>query len=143
MVDSGHGVTSVMPMVDGFALPPSVSRMDVGGREVTAYLAQLLNRGGEYRFSTASELQWVRQVKEKVCAVREERVDAVANPSFDSTGMMGTHKAQGFAPITSKLQMGSAFMAMGKRMGAGRERQEEEPLLFTLPDHNQIEIGTK
>jgi len=42
--------------------------MDMGGRDVTAYLMQLLRRSG-YAFHTTAEFQIVRYIKENYCNV--------------------------------------------------------------------------
>lgn len=42
--------------------------MDMGGRDVTSYLMQLLRRAG-YAFHTTAEFQIVRDIKENYCSV--------------------------------------------------------------------------
>jgi centractin len=68
VLDSGDGVTHVVPVYEGFALPHAVKRMDIAGRSVTNYLQILLRRSGRV-FTSSSELEVVRQIKENCCVV--------------------------------------------------------------------------
>ena len=68
VLDSGDGVTHVVPVYEGFALPHAILRMDLAGRDVTAQLQLLLRRGG-HNFNTSAELEIVRQIKEQCCVV--------------------------------------------------------------------------
>ena len=71
VLDSGDGVTHAVPIYEGFALPHSILRSDVAGRDVTRYLQLLLRREG-YIFKTSSEFEIVRTMKEKVCHVTQQ-----------------------------------------------------------------------
>eukprot|EP00828_Plagiopyla_frontata_P008109 TRINITY_DN13973_c0_g1_i6.p3 TRINITY_DN13973_c0_g1~~TRINITY_DN13973_c0_g1_i6.p3 ORF type:complete len:293 (+),score=51.43 TRINITY_DN13973_c0_g1_i6:248-1126(+) len=71
VLDSGDGVTYSVPVFEGFALEHAQKRIDLGGRDVTEYLVQLLRRAG-YNFSTTAEFELVKKIKEKRCAVNIE-----------------------------------------------------------------------
>lgn len=43
MVESGHGVTTVVPILSGYAISEAILRLDVGGGDIDGYLAKLLN----------------------------------------------------------------------------------------------------
>lgn len=68
VVDSGDGVTHVVPVYDGFALSHLVRRLDIAGRDVTRYLIKLLLMRG-YAFNRTADFDTVRQIKEKLCYV--------------------------------------------------------------------------
>jgi len=68
VVDSGDGVTHVVPVYDGFSLPHLTQRVNVAGRDVTRYLIKLLLLRG-YAFNRTADFETVRMIKEKYCYV--------------------------------------------------------------------------
>lgn len=62
MIDSGDGVTHVVPVVDGFAFPHLTKRLNVAGRHVTSHLVDLLLRRG-YAFNRSADMDTVRQAR--------------------------------------------------------------------------------
>lgn len=66
VLDSGDGVTHSVPIFEGFALPHSVMRNDIAGREVTKYLKLLLRKEG-FNFNTTAEFEIVKNIKERAC----------------------------------------------------------------------------
>jgi centractin len=63
VLDSGDGCTHSVPIFGGFALPHSVMRNDIAGREVTKYLKLLLKKEG-FNFNTTAEFEIVKGIKE-------------------------------------------------------------------------------
>ena len=66
VLDSGDGVTHAVPIYEGFALPLSIVRSDIAGRDVTRYLKLLLRKEGLI-FNTTAEFEVVKSIKEKIC----------------------------------------------------------------------------
>jgi actin-related protein 2 len=65
VVDSGDGVTHIVPVYEGFALPQSIRRLDIAGRHLTEYMIKLLQLRG-YTFNRSADFELVREIKEKV-----------------------------------------------------------------------------
>lgn len=62
-MDSGDGVTHAVPIYEGFAMPHSIMRVDIAGRDVSRYLRLLLRKEGA-DFHTSAEFEVVRTIKE-------------------------------------------------------------------------------
>ncbi|KAG9693640.1 Actin/actin-like protein, partial [Aureobasidium melanogenum] len=64
VVDSGHSHTTVTPLLAGRPIHPAVRRLDVGGKHLNNYLAELISLR---HFSLMDEPHIVSQIKEDAC----------------------------------------------------------------------------
>jgi len=74
VVDSGDGVTHVVPVFDSYVLPDAVERLDVAGRHLTQRLVDLMVYSG-YSFNRSADLATVQMIKDKYCYVAIDPAD--------------------------------------------------------------------
>ncbi|KAJ7382876.1 hypothetical protein OS493_032249 [Desmophyllum pertusum] len=109
--DSGDGVSYAVPVYEGYALPHAILRLELAGRHVTEYLIRLLMERG-YSFTSTSELEIARDIKEKLCFV---------SPDFEhqmSIADSGTKMNQSYE------------LPDGRCVGVGNERFRAPECLF-------------
>jgi len=111
VLDSGDGVTHSVPVYEGFAIPHSITRIDVAGRDVTEYLQLLLRKAG-YNFHSSAEKEIVRSIKEQTCYVSY-------NPSKEED--LENQKTNPYAPYT---------LPDGNVIEVGPERFRAPEILF-------------
>ncbi len=121
-----------MRLYEGFATPHAVSRMDIGGRNVTnrlrarlvctrilanpvssaacaltcavvGMLCQMLLRKAGYAFHTSAESEIVRSIKEAACYV-----------AFTPSGGEDAARAAAFTPSKFKLPDGNVIQVSGR-----------------------------
>jgi len=68
VLDSGDGVSHVIPVYEGYGLPNIIQRLNVAGRHVTRRLISLLQLRG-YSLNRSADFDTARQIKEKLCYV--------------------------------------------------------------------------
>lgn len=123
VVDSGEGVTSIVPIYEGHVCTPAVQRLELAGRDVTEALRLHLRRssflvsqrgasstlsyGGALgpTLHSSSELELVRELKERACFVAKD-------PKAESAGAG--------QPAEYRLPDGQAVV-----LGHGRHRASE------------------
>lgn len=66
VLDIGDGVTHTIPIFEGYCVPYAINRYDLAGRDVTDHMKRLLQDRGN-NFSTSSEREIVKNIKEKLC----------------------------------------------------------------------------
>lgn len=106
VIDSGDGVTHIVPVYEGYSLPHLTRRLDVAGRSITAYMIKLLLQRG-YAFNATADFETVRIMKEKLCYVGYD-IDVEQKLAQETTTCVETYEL----PDGRKIKVG------GERFGA-------------------------
>jgi actin-related protein len=101
VVETGHGVTAVVPFYEGEAVSHAVTDVSVTGSSLAVYLNKMLedNRGMSFIGSTRMEMQ-LNDCKEKLCFVsidaESDRAHAQLSSEFDKMYEYEADKPWGF-----------------------------------------------
>ena len=104
VLDSGAGVTHAVPIYGGYA-SSNILGLDIGGNDLTDFLAKLLVKNG----SSVKELADVNKIKEKLCYVALDYENQLKNTA------------------SSDAKQKSYILPDGQRVTVGKER-------FTCPE---------
>jgi len=111
VVDSGDGVTHIVPVWEGICPPQLIKRLNVAGRHMTRYLIKLLQVRG-YAFNRSADFETVRQIKEQFCYVGHD-IDVEQRLALETTVLMQSYT-----------------LPDGRVIKLGRERYEAAEVLF-------------
>ena len=144
VVDSGEGVTSIVPVYEGHALPKAVQRLEIAGYDVTQALRLHLRRasfisapassssssvayGSAFgpTLHTSAELEVVRELKEAACYVaKDPKAEAAAFAK-------AARAAPGGSAISSSNSMtGEYRLPDGHLVRLGEDRFQAAEVLF-------------
>jgi len=62
VLECGEGISTCVPVVEGYVLSHAIQRMDIGGRDINEYLMELLKN--KVVFNTTFEREFARDIKE-------------------------------------------------------------------------------
>ncbi|WVR00206.1 hypothetical protein IAU59_007348 [Kwoniella sp. CBS 9459] len=141
VVDSGDGVTHIVPVYDGFALPHLTRRLDVAGRDVTRYLIKLLLMRG-YAFERTADFETVRGIKEALCFMSYD-LEQDKKLSEETTVLVENYTL----PDGRVIKVGSERYEAPECMFQPHLVDVEQPgvaeLLFQTIQHGAVDIRTE
>jgi len=149
VLDCGHGLSSVVPVCEGFAIPHAIQRIDIGGEEMTKYFSFLLRESGCKLNRTSSELEIVRKIKEKECELRvgPGGGGGVGGAAGRSLGVGGRGGASGDNDDAKDSWFDEQAIAEdlnlvdGTGIGVGGSAAANTPK-YKLPDGTELSIGS-
>lgn len=80
VVDIGHSVLQIVPVLAGYSVPHAMIRVPFGGEDMLRFLADLV--GGDYNLSVAQHVRRLRDVLAKGCRVAADFPAAMAEQGF-------------------------------------------------------------
>ena len=71
VIDSGDGVTHIIPVVDGYAIGSAIKHVPLAGREVTQFIQQLLRDRADLSdlINPEETMEIAKRIKEELCYV--------------------------------------------------------------------------
>ena len=82
VVNSGHAVTHIVPVYEGYALPHAIKRVDLAGTAVDNALIKLLGDHGHH-LTTPSERELARDMKERLAYVARDFDSEAKSASYE------------------------------------------------------------
>ena len=71
VVDSGEGITNIVPVYEGYSIKSSIQTLDIGGKTLTDFMRDSLLVELNIYMNQTSEYEIVKEIKEKICYVAE------------------------------------------------------------------------
>lgn len=100
MVDSGDGVTHVIPVSDGYVIGSSIKSVPIAGRSLTHFVQQLMRERGE-KVPSEVAMEVARNVKERHCYTCSDLAKEFARHESDPAKYL--RKEKGILSSTGKV----------------------------------------
>jgi len=84
ILDCGEGSCHALPVIEGFSVMNSVTRSNIAGGTVNEYLQYLMRMKG-FDFSSTSEMEIVRDIKEKFAVLEVDQDKIVQQRMFQKS----------------------------------------------------------
>ncbi|KAI9230768.1 MAG: actin family [Piptocephalis tieghemiana] len=101
VIDSGDGVTHVIPVADGYVIGSSIKHIPIAGRDLTQFVQQLLRDRGENAFPPEDSMDVARRIKEEYAYVCPDIVKEFKR--YDQEGEKYFKTFEGTHSVTQQL----------------------------------------
>jgi actin-related protein 3 len=91
VIDSGDGVTHVIPIVDGFVVSNAIRHIPLAGRDITNFVLEQLRDRGE-KIPPEEALVIAQRVKEQHCYIARDIADEFYKYDSDPSKYVKTHE---------------------------------------------------
>lgn len=138
VLDAGDGVTHAVPIYEGFAIPHSIMRVDIAGRDVSRYLRLLLRKEG-YDFHTSAEFEVVRTIKEVQTTVDSWMFGALEISDITQSDNIISWVSE--EPLKGYICFGlqrACYLSLNPQKD---ETLETEKAQYTLPDGSTLDVS--
>eukprot|EP00927_Polykrikos_kofoidii_P006856 TRINITY_DN12785_c0_g1_i2.p1 TRINITY_DN12785_c0_g1~~TRINITY_DN12785_c0_g1_i2.p1 ORF type:complete len:379 (-),score=65.13 TRINITY_DN12785_c0_g1_i2:214-1350(-) len=137
--DIGDGVSHVVPIYEGFAMPHAVARSNLSGKKITEYLMKLMSETG-VTFSSSSEKDIVRDIKEKCCYVAKDFFEETETAASDPSSCQMIYEMPDGQKITLGSERFRATEALFKPVHLALETPGFPVMLFEVIMKCEIDI---
>ena len=93
VVDVGYERTTCVPIYEGFVLNHAILKIELGGKNLTEYLCELINNNliEDQKYKNPNQKSMINEVKEKICVVAED-YDSEYKKLQDNKNLMEVYK---------------------------------------------------
>lgn len=130
VVDSGDGVTHMVPVFEAQCIPHQIRRMNLAGHDITEYLIKLLFLRG-YSFNRTADFDTVRQIKESLCYVGVD-LELEKKLALETTVLDEVYELPDKTKITVGSERFEASEAIFKPQLVDKEGMGMSEMLFDL-----------
>ena len=131
VLESGEGLTQVVPIYNGYKIENSIEKIKLGGQDVTNYLKLLLKKNG-VSINSASEDLLLKEIKESVCELQ--------STPFEEFRLTSNSKHDQMDKKTDEIKYS---LPDGSQIPIEYERFMASEILFnpSIAGHDSIGIG--
>jgi hypothetical protein len=79
--DSGEYITYCVPIYNNESIPNATVKMELGGRDISNYLIELLSEKG-YNFSISKNKKFIDEIKENLCFIAKDYAEENKSENF-------------------------------------------------------------
>jgi actin len=145
VLDSGETNTTIVPIYEYYHFPHAISRIEIGGKQLNQHLKELLWEKG-YFFSNHSELQQVKEMKEKMTFVAydyEKEIKKFKQPTPTAATAARASKStfSSFSSLTSFSSSATTNSASSAASIASAAASIMKS--YKLPDGHEVMLGSE